>query len=64
MAKPARSFDSDTHSLLYAPEQPDHCRRAMRVFEKEKVYSVPWQGREGVVGRAGSQGVLEIETIH
>jgi hypothetical protein len=37
IAKPARSFDSSTHSLLYALEQPDHCRRGMGVFEKEKV---------------------------
>ena len=53
MVNPARQFDSNTHSLLYAPEQPDHCRRGMG-----------GEGREGVVGRAGSQrSVLEIETI-
>jgi hypothetical protein len=46
------SFDSSTHSFLYAPEQPDHCRRGMGEGE----------GREGVVGRAGSH-VLEIEII-
>jgi len=35
MAKLACSFDSSTYLLLYTPEQPDHCRGAMGVFEKE-----------------------------